>query len=433
MMTSLRILCAMLVFLGATVCRLQAWSDPHVAITHAAIRVLPSEQRAFLGDEQKALGDRYCLIPDHVFSDPVNAKFAMMESRPGERYLTILHLPTTPPEYEDVLRYFVGKAVDAFGEGRVSDGARFSGTICHLIEDYCSPSHVMPGDNMLTLLRQFLPPAEHNKHRLMHGPVEGGTFALSIEGYAPRLLGVSVSEIAWRLVHRIHEGIVNARGTTVPILRALDSGDQQEVVRHQTRAAEMDARIVADALYSMLALASGQILDAQREKIEETALGRFFPLEAPALYYPQKQFFGSPHWGHPTHGYLLRDGEHEEPLRLKIREEAGKEQVRIFPQGISTGGRSSLTYTLPEGVFRQFQVFVGLQAALGDDGEAEFSVEGDGRALASVTVRGEQGGMRIRCDITGVRQLRLVTHGRSSNAKQNYTVWGDPVLSKLAH
>ena len=63
------------------------WGQPHHAITRAAVDVLPEWQRALLGEEAKALGDNYCLIPDNVYSDKANAKFAAMDSKPGEVYL----------------------------------------------------------------------------------------------------------------------------------------------------------------------------------------------------------------------------------------------------------------------------------------------------------------------------------------------------------
>jgi len=76
----------------------------------------------------------------------------MMDSHPGEKYLLFLHLPSQPTEYLEALRYFMEKAVGAIQAGNMGDAARFMGTICHLVEDYGSPAHTVPGDNMFTLL-----------------------------------------------------------------------------------------------------------------------------------------------------------------------------------------------------------------------------------------------------------------------------------------
>ena len=139
------------------------WGQPHHAITRAALEALPGWQKELLGTELKALGDAHCMIPANVYSDKANAKYAAMDSRPGEVYLQLLHLPTVQTEYLEVMSYFMERAVTALREGRTGDAARFMGTMCHQIEDYGSPSHTMPGDNQFTLLQQFLPPSDGMK------------------------------------------------------------------------------------------------------------------------------------------------------------------------------------------------------------------------------------------------------------------------------
>ncbi|MFM7605340.1 MAG: hypothetical protein ACKO8Z_09090, partial [Prosthecobacter sp.] len=230
------------------------WRQPHQAITRASLETLPAWQKQLLGKELKVLGDEYCMIPDNVYADKANAGFAAMDSRPQEVYLQVLHLPTVQTEYLEVITFFMNKAVLALQQGRTADAARFMGTICHQIEDYGSPSHTMPGDNQFTLLQQFLPPSDGVKDKLIHGPVENGEFTLSLPDYQPNLLGVSVNEAAWRLMHRVHEGIINARSTTIPILQALYEDDTTKVTKHQMRAAITNAQIVADAMFTILCL-----------------------------------------------------------------------------------------------------------------------------------------------------------------------------------
>ena len=123
----------------------------------------------------------------------------MMDSRPGEAYLLNLHLPA-PQQSENLetLRYFLGKAVGAIKAGKTGDAARYMGTVCHMLEDYGCPAHTVPGDNMFTLLQQFLPPPERMKGTLLHGPIESGKLDVAIKGYRPRLLGTTAEEAAWR-------------------------------------------------------------------------------------------------------------------------------------------------------------------------------------------------------------------------------------------
>lgn len=412
----------------------RAWSEPHKAITRAAIETLPEWQKALLSEEAALIAEDYCLIPDHVFSDPSVAKFAMREDQPKEIYRLNLHLPAQQSENLETLRYFFGKAVSSFRDNNIKDAARYMGTVCHQIEDYGSPSHTMPGDNMFTLLQQFLPPSEGMRDVLLHGPVESGTLNLTLTGYKPRLLGTDVNEAAWRLMHRIHEGIINARSTTIPIIQALYASDSNTVQEHQLKAAKFDAEIVADAVYTMVCIGGKTVeeLNASREgmALQRVAVGAFFPLEATSLYYPQSQFFSSPHWGHARSGVVLAEGKHAMPLKLKVASD-GATVEREYPNGISAGMGKTLTFLLPKGVYARFRVLAGLHPELGVQGSVQFSVLGDARELASVTVGGTETAQALECDVHEVSELQLSLKSKGGEPKGNYAIWADPVLQKF--
>jgi hypothetical protein len=401
------------------------WGQPHHAITRGALEVLPTWQKDLLGDELKMLGDLYCMIPDNVFSDKANAAYAKMESKPGEVYLKILHLPTQQPEYHEVLRYFMDKAVTALREGKTTDAAKFMGTICHQLEDYGSPSHTVPGDNMFTLLQQFLPPTDLMKDQLMHGPIENGDFTVSIPGYSPTLLGTSVNEAAWRLMHRLHEGILNARTTTVPIIQSLYAGDKAAVEKHQLRAATMDAKVVADAMHTILCLGSNKFAEPAQYSLQKVQIGTFIPLEAASLYYPQAEFFSSPHWGHPRSGVILAGGSQAMPL--KLRTDSGDKE---FANGISAGMGKPLTFLLPKGVYARFTVLAGLHPELGAKGRVEFTINGDGKPLTTIILKGTEPARLLECDVSQVSEVQLLLTGRGLDTKSNYAIWAEPTLQK---
>ncbi len=398
-----------------------AWGAPHHAITRAAVEVLPAWQKELLAEEAIRLSDNYCLIPDNVFTDKGNAKFAQMDSAPGEVYLKILHLPTQQPEYFEVIRYFMERAVRSLREGKVGDAARYMGTMCHQIEDYGSPSHTVPGDNMFTLLQQFLPPSAAMQDQLMHGPVENGDFVVGIAEYRPVCLGSTVNEASWRLMHRIHEVILNARSTTIPIMQALYAEDESSVVTHQLRAAVVDAQVVADALYTILCLGAERTEEAERM----VKIGKFVPLEAASLYYPQSEFFSAPHWGHPRSGVILADGKTAMPLKLRL--ESGEQE---FENGISGGMGKTLTFLLPRDVYRRFTVRAGLHPELGAKGRVEFTISGDGKPLTSVILNGSDPARLIECELPNVSRLQLSLTSRGIDAKSAYAIWADPALWK---
>lgn len=406
-----------------------AWGEPHLAITKAALDVLPPWQLTLLGEERARLAAEYCLIPDRVYTDKENARFAAMETRPGEVYVKSLHLPAQQPENLETLRYFMDRAVTAVRADRISDAARFMGTICHQIEDYGSPSHTLPGDNMFTLLQQFLPPSEKMQGQLMHGPIENGELTVVIKGHRPALLGTSVDEASWRLLHRIHEGILNARRTTIPILQALYAGDEPGARAHQTKAAIVDAQVVADALHTILCLGRERFETADRAALQSVAIGGFFPLEAENLHYPQSQFFSSPHWGHPRSGVSLAEGTRAVPLRLRVAGADGDE-VKTFTNGISAGMGRSLTFLLPKNVYSRFTVLAGLHADLGTKGRVEFTITGDGKPLASAIVGGLEPARPLECDLADVARLQLTLAPRGLDAKGNHAIWADPRLRK---
>jgi hypothetical protein len=409
------------------------WSQPHQAITKAAIECLPPWQQELLGEERLALAEDYCLIPDHVFTDRANAKFAMMDDKPKEVYRLNLHLPAQQPENLETLHYFFAKAVASLQAPNIKDAAKYMGTICHQIEDYGSPSHTMPGDNMFTLLQQFLPPTDAMRDILLHGPVESGTLSVAIPGYTPKLLGTSVEEASWKLAHRIHEGILNARTTTIPIIQALYAQDPQTVEVQQLRAATKDAEILADALYSILCLGqkTRETLEASPEAagLKATPIGALYPLEAASLYYPQTQFYSSPHWGHPRSGVILAEGKRALPLKLKVGAD-GSSTEKEFSNGISAGMGRSITFLLPPGVFSRFTVLAGLHPELGAEGKVQFTVSANGKTLASALVSGGEPAQPLTCDLSGATELQLTLSSAGSSPKSNYAIWADPLLWK---
>jgi len=409
---------------------LMAWGEPHLAITAAALEVLPAWQKKILGDDLAALAHDYCTIPDRVFTDKADAKFAQMDSSPGEVYVKKLHLPTPEqPENLETLRYFMEKAVTALKTDKVPDAARYMGTICHLLEDFGSPAHTIPGDNMFTLLQQFMPPPERLKGKLLHSLIENGDLKVSVGGYKPKLLGITVEEASWHLLHRVHEGIINARGTTFPIIQALYADNADAVRENQMKAAVVDAQVVADAVYTLLCLGAEKFEPAERDALASASIAGYFPLEAVNLYYAQTQFGSSPNWGPPQSGLIMEGGNKPTPLKLRVQE---KDTVmeKTFAAGVSPVMGHPLTWLLPKGTFQRFTVLAGLHSELGEKGRVEFTIFGDDKPLASAVVNGTEPAHFFECPVAGVTRLRLAAEGRGVNSKANYTIWAEPTLLK---
>jgi len=406
-----------------------AWGEPHGAITQAAIAALPASERARLGNEAGPLGSRYCVIPDEVFKGPEIARYAMMDSRPGVTYLVNLHLPGPQPDNYAILHYFMGKAVGALQSGNLADAARYAGTLSHALEDWSCPAHVVPGDNMFTLFQQFLPPPQKMRHTLLHGPVENGKFKVRISGYQPALLGATVDEAAFNLLHRVNAATVFARSQTIPIILALYAGNSNDVTAAQLKAATRGATVVADALHTVLSLGAPPLDARALAPLQSVDLSACWPLEATNLFFSQSTFFSKPYWGHAEMGGVLEGGTNAVPIRLRV-EEKGRVIMKTFDTGIGAGTRCSLTYLVPPGVYERFTVLAGLHADLGAKGGVEFAVFGDEKKLASIALTGDQPAHRFDCDLAGVTRLQLLTTARGGDAKFNYAVWAGPRLIK---
>ena len=414
--------------------RASGWGGPHAAITKAGLETLPTKQKTLLGDELPRLVSTYCIIPDIIHKDKSLAPFAIIYSSPGVVCPANLHLPAQQPENFKILRYFMGKAVAALRNGDISQAAKFTGTLCHAIEDWSCPAHVAAGDNMFTLFQQFMPPPDSMKNKLLHGPIEANKLNVVIADHKPQLLGTTVDEAAFRLLHRVNEGTVLAREQIIPIIQGIYAGDTNTVIAAQMKSALLGARLVADAVYTIIALGSKTGEAGNQALLATVDISAFYPLEAIDLFFAQAKFLSSPYWGHPHHGFVLAGGTNAIPLKLRV-DDNGTVTAKEFASGISTGSgaNSSLTFLVPTNVYTRFIVLAGLHPELGAKGGAEFSVTGNGKLLANACVAADQPAHRFDCDLAGVTNLQLlVTATKGSDAKSNYAIWAEPKLIKSA-
>lgn len=406
-----------------------AWGGGHSSITQAALAALPPWQKDLLGKELALLGREYCIIPDMVFTKKEMAKYAMMDTKPNQVYLVDLHLPPAPTEACEILRYFMGKAVEQFKAGRVDEGARYLGTLAHALEDWGCPAHSVPGDNMFTLMKQFLPPTEEYRFTPMHGPMENGRFTVDLGDYRPRLLGTSVDEAAFNLLQEVQQSTIHARAQVIPIMQALYAGDEAASNAAQQKAGRVDAMVVADAVHTVLSLAREQFDEESVAALQQVDLSIRIPLEAPNLAMPQSAFFSKPYWGHATRGVTLREGKIPVPIRLKTPDNILDDEP--IEEAIAVGTTATLTYLVPPGVYDRLEVWAGLHAELGTAGEVVFQIRGsDGKALATAQVRGDQPAHRLTVPLAGQSSIQLVTTAASPASTSNYAVWGRPQLLK---
>ena len=95
------------------------------------------------------------------------------------------------------------------------------------------------------------------------------------------------------------------------------------------KAATMDAKVVADAFYTILCIGTGKFDARERESLRSVGIASFFPLEAVNLYFPRSEFFSSPYWGHAQSG----------DVKLRVQKD-GKMVEKQFAEGISAASAS---------------------------------------------------------------------------------------------
>lgn len=406
-----------------------AWGAGHRYITEGALATLPAWEKDLLGKEFALLGREHCTIPDRVFAGNEVAKYAMMDAKPKQVYLVQLHLPPAPPEAYDTLRYFMAKAVQQFKAGRVDEGARYLGTLAHALEDWGCPAHSVPGDNMFTLMKQFVPPADEFRFVPLHGPMEYAQFTVDLGDYQPKLLGTSVNEAAFNLLQEVQQSTIRARAQVIPIMQAIYAGDEDASAAAQQKAGLIDATVVADAVHTVLSLARQQFKQEAVDQLRQVDLTVRIPLEAPNLAIPQSAFFSKPYWGHASRSVALREGKIPVPIRLNTSDNVlGDEPIE---DAIAVGTTAVLTYLVPPGVYDRFEVWAGLHAELGVAGDVTFQIrDADGKALATEQVRGDQPAHHFVVPLADQTTIQLVTTAASSDSTSNYAVWAQPRLLK---
>ncbi len=351
----------------------------------------------------------------------------MMDTCPDIVYLRILHIPGTPAENNEILRYFLDKVVNSFIAGKPADAARYAGTLSHAMEDWGCPAHVVPNDNMFTLFKQFLPPPPEQAFTLLHSPIENGTFTVNLDRYKPRLLGTTVNEAAFNMLRRTQDATRHARAQTIPIIQAIYAGNTNAANAAQQIVAEHDAQLIADTLYTACCLSQKRFEDAQT--LNRIDLSLWSPQEAPDLYMPQSVFFGKPHWGHATLGVTMNN-KVAVPLQLNVLEH-GKPVMKTFVSGIGTGTRSVLTYEIPSDVYTRFTALAGLHAALGKNGKVLFEISGNGRRLALLgPITGDMPAQQIDVSLEGINRIQLTVTSAGGDGTGNYAIWADPKLCK---
>ena len=78
-----------------------------------------------------------------------------------------------------------------------------------------------------------------------------------------------------------------------------------------------------------------------------------------------------------------------------------------FPKGLAIHSRTEMTYRLTD-EFQVFQSLVGIDPALGENGDVDLVVMGNGKQLFRKTITGRDEAMELKIDVRGVSRLTIL-------------------------
>lgn len=421
---------------------------PHAAITRAALAALPAWEQEIWKDLIPKIIEEYCLIPDYYLSRPDLAGYAILDDyqvdfteydyRVTQEFVIRdghYHLPADQRRNFRVYEFFLGRIVASLKNDKIEDAAKFAGVLLHVLEDFSAPSHSVTGDNQFYLFMQFLPPPEQFRYARLHSPIESGSVTADLSGYVPRLLGRSSSEAAYHLHHAMNHNIIQARGKVIPIIQAIYREDRAAVEAENSIMAVLAARAAADALHSAFQIAYDRCDAGELAGLREIHLSGMIPMEAKDLAWRQPHLFRP--LGMPTSDVVLNRERQPLPLTL-VTGERGRTVEKTFARGIAGGTRQSLTgepcilsFIVPENVYDRFEATAGLHSVLAVEGAVVLRVEGNDKVLfESDPLTRTDPAVHIRVPLKGIKDLRLVAFPDTTDAADNYVVWGDPRFIK---
>jgi len=226
------------------------WGASHHTITKKAIEILPEEDRNFLGEEAIYLWRDYCGFPDMNWG--WYGGFGAWNTAPDQprfndvrRYYNIsfycgwdpvlqkgkFYAHKAPESYE-CCPIYLEKAIQAFREGKILDGACFLGVLAHYIEDTGAFPH----------------------YQKLHKHCEDGMeySKIGAPGYQPKLLGKNISE-AQKNLKRELENLVEYTETFRQIIESRVDKKEKKIPEF-LNCANACVRVVADAIYTAIEL-----------------------------------------------------------------------------------------------------------------------------------------------------------------------------------
>lgn len=348
-------------------------SSIHGKLGQEALSLLSEEERSFWGDECANIPE-YCFYPDlHLASQweaPEKEAFYMRYcALPGGRHC-IPHGPVNAnwrcASFGDieisqdiiykVLSYYIRRIVFFMRKGDIVESARFAGTTAHLVQDFCTPGHIV---NNLLLNRLF--PATERHNDFLHRVFDGFQLEDKPNLKKPCVLGRCTDEAAWRLGGILAKEAESIIPCIVHMCSAIRSGRISKkaarlVHSHQERAIELSAslwrtcfmlawkrKVSAKAFETQSLIELPMLMECSRkyELAKYAAAGiPFYSNKYPDSDPPRSTFSTLPYHYEPAVGHLLDAKGRWLPERGDF---------------VAVGSYGSATWLIPGGLFASLE------------------------------------------------------------------------------
>ncbi len=408
-----------------------AWGWGHKWITQWAVERLPDWQQDYFGpDELAKLSDEYRAIQD-TYSGSKSAELKPYVDTPGVG--ARLHdVHAIGPSVVSI-KWLVQQVIDRMAAGEPDEAMKYLGVLCHWHEDPGSPTaHASPISE--SMWRWLLPPANDQvqSQSYIYGYKNVGLDVYEMhtpdEAYTPRLLGSTLDEAAARMYQDQRLLAHFAASRILRLLVAVNDNDQATRDALMTELALYNGRHVANIIYTVGCLASGNIDAAEDQQNQSQDLAAWLPnnyvLERGALYSP------------PYHGVPFLVNQSYTPKRAVVPLAFIGEE-RVYDTGFGVGANGVIQFTIAPGrVFDRFEAMVGLHASAGKDARVSFVVEKDGQEIARVgPMSVGDGGRAIEAVLAGDDKIDLTLrceNATGSPLSQVVGVWASPRLHRAS-
>ena len=409
----------------------------HKILTRAAIEALPAWMQALTAPVKSKLENEYCMYGDSYFNNiqEIGPYVELPDGRlpmdpweirnfgkdgPGKDFYTC--------EYYNLMRcsfeYFAERCIHAIKNDNITEFAKFTGSIAHVIEDCGTPAHAV-GTEMGTdmkMIKLLYPTTDIKKMASQfHVILESKLEDFSLE-YKPKLLGCTPAEISFNMLERFTDMLENSISFIIPVLDAFYSDNDELFTERLTTCCKFASEIVADFIYSVISVAKERLDITENELLNSISLSEFTPTKRTA-------------WAPPPYIYSeIRKSpwslnKQYEPVQLALLVDG---EEKIFEKGFGIGPPFAMSYLLPSKVYTEFSSTIGINSILGTSSGVTFKVLGDGNELARKTCNTINDTQIINCNIANVHKLTLeiTPSGDISCSGNSHAVWGKPQLLK---